>query len=676
MKTDLLTNRISTPFSTNGNHVRNGKSIADDSTMLNALADFTFTSKYARYNPEWQRRENWVETVSRVEKMHLKRYAHLPLEDREAIKDAFTLVYHKIVLPSMRSMQFGGTAIEVKNERMFNCAATHIHSPRSFAEFMFLSLCGTGVGIGLRKKFINRLPNLVDASDKTGSVLVYTIEDNIEGWADSIEALINCYFRANPYSGRKIVFDYSKIRPKGVPLKTSGGLAPGYTSLKAAHGKIKSLLDNLIEVRRQRRLKSIDVYDILMHCADAVVSGGIRRSATIALFEPDDLEMMQAKTGDWFNTNPQRARSNNSVLLLRDELTHGHFREIIENARQFGEPGFVLVDDEDALTNPCAEVGLIPVTEDGVCGIQFCNLTTQNGSKIHTLEEWKKAIRAATIIGTLQAGYTDFKYLSVAAREITEKEALLGVSLTGWMENPKVLLDAENQRIVAEIARATNEEWAKKIGIRRAARITLIKPEGTASCVLGTASGIHPHHARKYFRRVQCNRLDPVYKHFAKSNPHMTEKSSWSANGTDDIVTFPLTISPDALVKADLSALEHLRIVRETQLSYVRPGANEAARSQHNVSCTVVVKPDEWEEVTDYLYTHRKDFCAVSLLGASGDKDYIQAPMEAVTTVEDEMRFAELSENYAPVNYALLREREDGTNFVREVACTGGTCEL
>ena len=281
--------------------------------------------------------------------------------------DAFTLIYQSRA--PLCGMQFGAAII--KNERMFNCAATHIHSPRSFAEFMFLSLCGTGVGIGLRKKFINRLPNLVDASDKTGSVLVYTIEDNIEGWADSIEALINCYFRANPYSGRKIVFDYSKIRPKGVPLKTSGGLAPGYTSLKAAHSKIKHLLDHLIEGKRQRRLKSIDVYDILMHCADAVVSGGIRRSATIALFEPDDTDMMRAKTGDWFNENPQRARSNNSVLLLRDELTHEHFREIIENARQFGEPGFVLVDDEDALTNPCAEVGLIPVTSDGVGSFNF-----------------------------------------------------------------------------------------------------------------------------------------------------------------------------------------------------------------------------------------------------------------------------------------------------------------
>jgi ribonucleoside-diphosphate reductase alpha chain len=644
--------------------------------MLEALADFTFTSKYARYNPEWQRRETWAETVARVEGMHLKRYAYLPYKDREAIKEAFALVYDKVVLPSMRSMQFGGRAIEVKNERMYNCAGLHIHSPRAFAEFMFLSLCGTGVGIGLRKKFLNRLPDLVDASDKTGTVLLYQIEDNIEGWADSIEALLNCYFRATPYSGRKIVFDYSKIRPKGSPLKTSGGLAPGHESLKAAHIKVKTLLDNIIEIRHQKRLKSIDVYDILMHCADAVVSGGIRRSATIALFEPDDREMMEAKTGNWATENPQRKRSNNSVLLLRKEVTLGHFREIIANARQFGEPGFVLVDDEDALTNPCAEVGLIPVTEDGVCGVQFCNLTTQNGAKIKTLADWKRAISAATLIGTLQAGYTDFRYLSVAARQITRKEALLGVSLTGWMENPRLLLNTENQREVAELAREVNAAWAAKLGINKAARITLIKPEGTASCVLETASGIHPHHARHYIRRVQCTKIDPVYRHFAAANPHMTEESVWSTNKTDDVISFPITVSEEAVVKADLSALEHLHLVRETQLAYVRTGANEQSRCQHNVSCTVIVEENEWEEVTDYLYEHREDFCAISLIPALGDKLYAQAPMEAVSSEEDELHFTGLIANYIPVRYTALQERSDNTNLVGEQACGGGKCEI
>jgi ribonucleoside-diphosphate reductase alpha chain len=386
--------------------------------------------------------------------------------------------------------------------------------------------------------------------------------------------------------------------------------------------------------------------------------------------------MMEAKTGDWGAENPQRKRSNNSVLLLRDEVTLNHFREIIANARQFGEPGFVLVDDEDALTNPCAEVGLIPVTEDGVCGVQFCNLTTQNGAKIRTLADWKRAISAATLIGTLQAGYTDFRYLSVAAREITRKEALLGVSLTGWMENPRLLLNTENQREVAELAREVNAEWAAKIGINKAARITLIKPEGTASCVLETASGIHPHHARRYLRRVQCTKIDPVYRHFAAANPHMTEESVWSTNKTDDVIAFPITVSEEAVVKADLSALEHLHLVRETQLAYVRTGANEQSRCQHNVSCTVIVEEREWEEVSGYLYEHREDFCAISLIPACGDKLYAQAPMEAVSTEEDELRFTELIANYIPVRYTALRERSDTTNLVGEQACSGGKCEI
>jgi ribonucleoside-diphosphate reductase alpha chain len=576
----------------------------------------------------------------------------------------------------MRSMQFGGRAIEVKNERMFNCAAMHMHSPRSFAEFMFLSLCGTGVGIGLRKKFIDRLPDLVDATDKTGTVLTYVIEDSIEGWADAIEALLNCYFRNTPYSGRKIVFDYSKIRPEGTPLKTSGGLAPGYKSLKAAHRRIKGFLDHLIEEKGLKRLRSIDVYDICMHCADAVISGGIRRSATIALFEPDDTEMLLAKTGNWVTENSQRMRSNNSVLLYRRNLSLDVFKGIIEHAKQFGEPGFVLVDDEDALTNPCAEVGLLPVTDDGVCGVQFCNLTTQNGAKIHSLEDWIETIKAATIIGTLQAGYTDFKYLSIASKKITEKEALLGVSLTGWMENPAILLNDSNQRLVARLALATNKLWAKKLGINPAARVTLVKPEGTASCVLGTSSGIHPHHARRYFRRVQCNKIDPVYRHFREINPHMTEQSVNCANGTDDVITFPLEVSSQAVIRENLTALQHLQIIQETQVNYVRNGAFDQRRCQHNVSCTIHVEKQEWDEVIHYLYENRQDFCAVALFPATADKTYAQAVWEALSTEEDEEKFSALLKDYQKVKYSEMVEITDSTAPTAEAACAAGRCEI
>lgn len=645
-------------------------------TILEEIANFTFTSKYARYSEARERRETWNETVARVERMHLKRFSFLSDEDKEEIRWAFNQVREKRVLPSMRSMQFGGKAIEVKNERMFNCAALHMHSPRAFAEFFYLSLCGTGVGIGLRKKFYSRLPDLVDASDRTGTVITYVIEDTIEGWSDSVEALLHCYFRATPYSGRKIVFDYSKIRAKGTPLKTSGGLAPGYKPLKNALTKVKALLDQLIEEKGLKRLRSIDIYDILMHCADAVVSGGIRRSATIALFEPDDIDMMTAKTGDWFKDNPQRGRSNNSVLLFREDLTRETFAEIIRNAREFGEPGFVLVDHEDALTNPCAEISLVPVTQDGVCGIQFCNLTTQNGAKIKSIEDWEKSIRAATLIGTLQAAYTESTYLGVATKEITDREALLGVSLTGWLENPTLLLNPEHQRAMARLSVEVNREWAKKIGVNPAARITTTKPEGTSSLVLGTASGIHPHHARQYFRRIQCDKINPVYKHFALKNPHATEESVWSANKTDDIATFPIEVSEMAMVKSDLTALAHLKIVKDTQVNYVRPGANDSVKGQHNVSCTVIVKENEWEDVIDYLYNNRADFCAVSLLPATGDKTYVQAPMEAVTTQADKERFSALVDNWTPVKYTEMVEVYDSTTHMQEAACAGGNCEV
>ena len=429
--------------------------------------------------------------------------------------------------------------LEVEDDKSFvfpsglvtgNCSVRHVDSLRSFAEIFYLLLCGCGVGIGLSKRFLGRLPDLVNEKDKTGTVLTYVVEDTIEGWADSIEALLNCYFKNTPYTGRKIVFDYSRIRPKGAILKTGGGKAPGFKGLKSCHSKIKSLLDHVIEYHNQPRLKSVNAYDILMHCADAVLSGGIRRSATSVIFDKDDVDMMNAKSyftvdkvnafhpaGEetvggyttklyetkvtfegikyeitlkeweldnarqkkisWMHLFPQRGRSNNSVLLLRNETTLEEFQKIVSVTREFGEPGFVFGNHPDQLFNPCFEIGFIPVT-DGVCGVQFCNLTSQNGSKITSKKKFAESTEAATIIGTLQAGYTDFPYLSKAAETLTREEALLGVSITGMMDNPDVLLNPENQKEMAELAKQVNAEWAKKLKINKAARITCVKPEG------------------------------------------------------------------------------------------------------------------------------------------------------------------------------------------------------
>ena len=645
---------------------------------LEEIANFTFTTKYARYDEKKKRRETWDETVSRVEKMHLKKFNNLSDKDKAQIVQAFNFVREKKITPSMRSMQFGGKAVEAHNGRIFNCAVRHIDSLRSFAESFYTLLCGTGVGFGITNFFLNRLPDLVSTNDKTGTVITYVVQDSIEGWGDSIEALMNCYFKNTPYSGRKIVFDYSRIRANGTKLKTGGGKAPGYKGLKNCHKKVKAMLDKIIEDNGQKRLKTVNAYDILMHCADAVLSGGIRRSACSVIFEASDEDMMNSKTGKWFEENAQRARSNNSAIIIRSKTSYKEFCNLIEKTKQFGEPGFLYVVDEKQLLNPCFEISFIPMTSDGRCGFQFCNLTSINGAKTTTLQEFKDASWAASLIGTLQAAYTTFPYLGHTSEELTQEESLLGVSITGMMDNPDILFNAKNQKEAAKVAVETNKEWAKKIGINQAARVTCIKPEGTNSIVLSAASGIHPHHARKYFRRIQVNKEDNVYNFFKMFNEHACEESVWSANKTDDVITFPIVISDKANIKSDLTAIEHLKLIKLTQENWVNSGTTEANKKplNHSVSCTVMVKDEEWDEVTKFLFDNQKDFTAVSLLPQSGDKIYKQAPMEAVLTPEDEVKFDALLKAWTKVDYKKLEENDDATSHGAEAACAGGACEV
>ncbi len=469
-----------------------------------------------------------------------------------------------------------------------------------------------------------------------------------------------------------------------------------------------------------------------MHCADAVLSGGVRRSATSVIFDKDDTEMINAKTyfkvdkiysfhpleekeiggfkqklyegtikfeGEkydlilnewdldklqkeqlisWNYVQPQRGRSNNSILLLRNKTTFEEFKAIFERTKQFGEPGFVFGNHPWQLFNPCFEIGFIPVTTDGVCGVQFCNLTTSNGRYITSIEKFKECVEAMTIIGTLQAGYTEFSYLNHVSETLTREESLLGCSITGMLENPDILLNPEIQKQMAELAIKINKEWAGKIFINPASRITCVKPEGTSSLVLGTGSGIHAHHARKYIRRVQNNKLDNVYKHFKKNNPELCEHSVWSANHTDDVINFPIEISDKAIVKKDLSALKHLEIIKSTQKNWVLTGTTESNKKpiEHNVSCTVIVKNNEWDDVIKFLYENRDLFAAVSLLPETGDKDYLQAPMEEIVTEEDEIKFEKLVKNFKHVNYKELKEDEDNTKLTQEGACFGGSCEV
>lgn len=329
------------------------------------------------------------------------------------------------------------------------------------------------------------------------------------------------------------------------------------------------------------------------------------------------------------------------------------------------------------LVHNCFEIGFIPVTKDGRCGYHFCNLTTQNGAKISSLEEWKAAAKAATIIGTLQASYTHFDYLSSASKELTEEEALLGVSMTGWFDNPSLLLNEENQYMISKLCVKINKEWSEIIGINQAARVTCTKPEGSSSLVLESSSGIHPHHSHRYFRRVQMNKTDPIYKFFKKHNPHMCEESVWSASKTDDVVTFPLTINKEAITKKDLTAIQHLTYIKSTQINWVRSGTTEVNKKpvEHNVSCTVEVDKNEWSDVIKFIYENRQYFTAVSLLSKSGDRDYQQAPLQRITD-EDEEKWKYIIDNYKAPNYNELIEEDDKTSAMDTVACGGGVCEI
>ena len=492
---------------------------------IKALQDYTFTAKYARYQSDKKRRETYKESVDRVRQMMHTKYADKDEEVHTMIDWAYDMMLKKRCLGSQRALQFGGDPIFSHNARMYNCTVSYIDRIRFFQECMYMLLCGCGVGFSVQYRHINKLPNLI--KEKSGKVK-YTIPDNIEGWSDAVGILVSSYFQGETefpdYQGKEISFVFDKIRPKGSRI-SNGGKAPGPEPLKKALNNIKGVLDNALQ-RGNGRLKPIEAYDIVMHAADAVISGGVRRSATICLFSPEDQEMATAKTGNWFTDNPQRGRSNNSALLLRDKTTPEQFAELMKPVKEFGEPGFVWADHEDFIVNPCVEIGMYPVDiETGLSGWQGCNLSTVNCAKVSSPEDFYDSVRAVTIIGTLQAGFTDFPYLGTTSEKIFRRESLLGVSGTGWFEKPEICLDPEVQRKAAELAKITNKHVAQKIGIPQAARVTCVKPEGTASCVLGTASGIHPHHAKRYIRRVQANKLEAIYNHFKGINSRACEES-------------------------------------------------------------------------------------------------------------------------------------------------------
>tara|TARA_Y100000592_G_scaffold98487_1_gene171714 strand:- start:19262 stop:21451 length:2190 start_codon:yes stop_codon:yes gene_type:complete len=613
--------------------------------------NYTFVSKYARWIPEKKRRETWAEAVNRVKQMMLDKYVYQEDEDgkhkpelAEEIEWAYEQMLKKKVLGSQRALQFGGAPIFKHNARIYNCITSFCDRLRFFQECMYLLLCGCGTGFSVQTHHVAKLPKLIKS--KTGSKK-FLISDSIEGWSDAVGVLVSSYFEQKAlfteYKGKGINFDFSEIRPAGSPLKSSGGKAPGPEPLKNALSQIKKVLDRAMK-SGDGHLKPIEAYDIVMHAADAVISGGVRRSATICVFSPDDESMAKAKTGNWFIENPQRGRSNNSAMLLRDQTTKKQFSELMQSVKDFGEPGFVWADSTELIVNPCVEIGMWPVDETtGKTGWQACNLSTINCAKVKTEQDFNDACRAASIIGTLQAGFASFEYLGETSENIIKREALLGVSMTGIMEQHDICLDPEYQRYGAEIVKKTNKKMAELIGINQAARTTCIKPEGTSSCILGTSSGIHPHHAKRYIRRVQANKLEPIYNYFKEMNPRACEESVWSNNDSDDVVAFCIEVPPGSKTKNKVGAIDLLNYVKSTQQNWVVPGTNKKLCTHpwlvHNVSNTINVKASEWDEVEGFIYKNRKYFCGISLLPITGDKDYPQAPFTTIHLPSEQVAY-------------------------------------
>jgi ribonucleoside-triphosphate reductase len=610
------------------------------------LSDITVHMKYARYLQSDKRRETWDELVTRNMKMHLKKFPSLKKE----IRGVYKYVFEKKVLPSMRSMQFGGKPIEVAPNRIYNCAFVPIDDWRSFSEVMFLLLGGTGVGYSVQKHHVEELPEIVKPNGKR--TRRYLIGDSIEGWADSIKVLMRSYF----YGGSQIRFDYSDIRPKGAMLVTSGGKAPGPQPLKECIVKIKGLLE---EKETGDKLSTIEVHDIICHIADAVLAGGIRRAALISLFSADDGVMLAAKAGNWWEKNPQRGRANNSVVLLRHRVTKDVFEELWERVRASGcgEPGIYFSNDKDWGTNPCCEIALRPY--------QFCNLTEVNVGDVATQEEYNARVKAATFIGTLQASYCDFHYLRDVWRRTTEKDALLGVSMTGIASGKVINLD---MKAAAKISREENKRVAELIGINQATRITTVKPAGTTSLTLGTSSGIHAWHNDFYIRRLRVGKNEPIYDYLDKNHPELVEDEYFRPHDTA-IISVPQKAPEDAILRTE-SALQLLKRVAKVSQEWIKPG-HKRGQNSHNVSATISIRESEWLDVGEWMWENRSLYNGLSVLPYDGGI-YKQAPFEDCS----KETYEALVLNLKAVDLSKIKESDDNTNLSGELACAGGSCTI
>ena len=611
------------------------------------LSDITVHMKYAKYLPKLERRETWEELVDRNKAMHIKKYPQL----KEQIEDVYKFVYDKKVLPSMRSMQFGGKPIEISPNRVYNCAYLPIDSLDSFSECMFLLLGGTGVGYSVQKHHVEKLPRINKPYGKRTKR--YLIGDSIEGWADAVKILMKSYMNGR---SSKIIFDYSDIRPKGAALVTSGGKAPGPQPLKECLVKIEGLLSSKED---GDVLSTIETHDIICYIADAVLAGGIRRAALISLFSAHDEEMIGCKSGSWWEKNPQRGRANNSAVLMRHKITKKFFMDLWKRVELSGsgEPGIYFNNDKDWGTNPCCEIALRPY--------QFCNLCEVNVSNVESQKDFEARVKAAAFIGTLQAGYTNFHYLRQIWKETTERDALIGVSMTGIGSAAVLQMDMKE---AANIVKRENARVAKLIGINKAARCTTVKPAGTTSLTLGTSSGIHAWHNDYYIRRIRVGKNESIYNYLAINHPELVEDDYFRAHDTA-VISIPQKAPEGSILRTE-SPFQLLERVKKVATEWVTPG-HRTGSNTHNVSATISLREHEWDAAGKWMWENRDYYNGLSVLPYDGGT-YTQAPFEDIS----KEKYNEMKQSLLDIDLSKVVEVEDNTDLKGELACAGGACEI